>query len=223
MSYTLWSVLIFTDYDLCPCHIEDCPEFYCTAYCYLLTTCSAVVTFFFAVLWSVMSDSVTSTDCSLPGSLYHFISYLGRSNFSLSWILLWYTYLCKLPFLSFNIPWNLFPQTVLLVIRSGQKNEWIHTYTYCPAVLQKDDNKLLVSIWQQFFRQEFLKSYFKKVEILEFKDWNGGLFRGHLSQLPQECKDALPPFHNSSRQNIFVRSYVVKYKRKIQPHKNMQL
>ena len=143
--------------------------------------------------------------------------------FSLSWIVLWYTYLCKLPFLSFCIPWNLFPQTILLVIRSGQKNEWIHTYTYCPAVLQKDDNKSLVSIWQQFFRQEFLKSYFKKVEILEFKDWNGGLFRGHLSQLPQECKDALPPFHNSSCQNIFVRSYVVKCKRKIQPHKNMQL
>ena len=37
-----------------------------------------------------------------------------------------------------------------------------HTYTYGPAVLQKDDNKLLVSIWQQFFRQEFKKSYLKK-------------------------------------------------------------
>ena len=84
--------------------------------------------------------------------------------------------------------------------------------------------------WQQIigfnlatiFRQEFLKSYFKKIEILEFKDWNGGLFRGHLSQLPQECKDALPPLHDSCH-NIFVRSYVVKCKRKIQPHKNMQL
>ena len=66
-----------------------------------------------------------------------------------------------------------------------------HTHMYRHVALQKDDNKSLVSIWQQFFRQEFLKSYFKKVEVLEFKDWNGRLFRGHFGQLPSECKDAL--------------------------------
>lgn len=55
--------------------------------------------------------------------------------------------------------------------------------------------KMTTNHWFQFgnnfFRQEFLKSYFKKVEVLEFKDWNGRLFIGHFDQLPKECKDAL--------------------------------
>lgn len=50
MSYTLQSVLIFTDYNLYTCHIEDYPEFSCSAirlFAYHLQ-CSGY--FFFAVL-----------------------------------------------------------------------------------------------------------------------------------------------------------------------------
>lgn len=150
-------MLIFTDYSLYTCHINHYTEFYCTHILLFAYHLQYSGYFFFAVLCSVMSDSVTSTDCSLPDSLYHFISYLSRSNFSLPWIVLWYTYLCKLPFLSFSILWNLFPQTIHLVIRlSGQKDERIHTHIHIALLFYR---KMATNYWFQFGNNFLGKSF----------------------------------------------------------------
>lgn len=111
----------------------------------VLTAHSAVATFF-AVLCSDMSDSVTLHRLQ-PSSLYHCISYLGRSNFYCH-ELCYDTHICA------NC---LFVFLAFLGTYFHKAKEWMdtHIYTYCPAVLQKDDKKLLVSLGNNFLGKSF--------------------------------------------------------------------